>query len=81
MFAFLNLDRNLDWYRGLLIQALSTPRELNIIPKNCIGTVLSINGQRKYFCMCHPKHPEQPRGNGAKVSFEIHSIYVSTRDY
>ncbi|KAG1678845.1 DnaJ subfamily C member 16 [Nymphon striatum] len=63
MFAFLNLDRNLDWYRALLIQALASPRELNINPKNCIGTVLSINGQRKYFCMFHPKHPEKPRGD------------------
>lgn len=58
MFAFLNLEKNLEWYRRLLIQTLAEPRELNINPKNCIGTVLSLNGHRKYFCMYHAKYRE-----------------------
>jgi len=58
MFAFLLLEKNLEWYRRLLIQTLAEPRELNINPKNCIGTVLSLNGHRKYFCMYHAKYQE-----------------------
>ncbi|XP_023241967.1 dnaJ homolog subfamily C member 16-like [Centruroides sculpturatus] len=58
MFAFLMVEKNLEWYRRLLLQTLGEPRELNINPKNCIGTVLSLNGHRKYFCVYHAKHSE-----------------------
>lgn len=59
MFATLNLDkRGLAWYTEVLSQSLPEPRDLSINPKNCIGTVLSLNGLRKYFCMYHAKHPE-----------------------
>lgn len=59
LFATLNLDkRGLSWYTEVLSQSLPEPRELSINPKNCIGTVLALNGLRKYFCMYHAKHPE-----------------------
>ncbi|XP_075584769.1 dnaJ homolog subfamily C member 16 l(3)80Fg isoform X2 [Dermatophagoides farinae] len=58
MFAFLLVEKNIDWYKKLLLQTLGGERELNINPKNCIGTVISINGFRKYFCVFHAKHPE-----------------------
>ncbi|XP_064461330.1 dnaJ homolog subfamily C member 16-like [Ornithodoros turicata] len=58
MFAMLMLEKNLEWYRKILTQALGERRPLNINPKNCIGTVLSLNGHRKYFCMYHAKHME-----------------------
>ncbi|RZF48584.1 hypothetical protein LSTR_LSTR012545 [Laodelphax striatellus] len=59
LFAHLNLDRGLAWYAQLLTLSLPEPRDLNRInPRNCIGTVLSLNGLRKYFCMYHAKHPE-----------------------
>lgn len=59
MFATLNLDkRGRSWYTEILSQSLVEPRELTINPKNCVGTVLSLNGLRKYFCMYHAKHPE-----------------------
>ncbi|OQR69755.1 dnaJsubfamily C member 16-like [Tropilaelaps mercedesae] len=64
MFAFMMLEKNLEWYRRLLLQTLgeSSHRPLNINPKNCIGTVLSLNGHRKYFCVYHAKHrEEEPR--------------------
>lgn len=59
MFAFLMVEKNLEWYKRLLLQTLGEYRELNINPKNCIGTVLSLNGHRKYFCVYHAKHAEQ----------------------
>lgn len=40
---------------------LPEPRDININPKNCIGTILSLNGHRRYFCMYHAKHPEGSR--------------------
>lgn len=58
MFAMLLLEKNLEWYRKILAQTLSERRPLNINPKNCIGTVLSLNGHRKYFCVYHAKHLE-----------------------
>lgn len=59
MFSFLMVEKNLEWYRRILLQTLGESRELNINPKNCIGTVLSLNGHRKYFCVYHAKHAEQ----------------------
>ena len=50
MFSFVMLERGLEWYRRLLMPSLPDNQQLNINPKNCIGTVLSINGYRKYFC-------------------------------
>ena len=61
------IDRGIDWYKRLLTLSLPEPRELNINPRNCIGTVLSLNGHRKYFCMYHAKHPECFKGRGSKV--------------
>jgi DnaJ family protein C protein 16 len=58
MFAFLLVEKNLEWYKKLLMQTLGEQKELHINPKNCIGTVLSLNGFRKYFCVYHAKHPE-----------------------
>lgn len=66
MFGHLNLERGLEWYKDLLLLSLPEPRDLKINPKNCIGTVLSLNGHRRYFCMYHAKHPESSKGKGSK---------------
>ncbi|XP_011300799.1 dnaJ homolog subfamily C member 16 isoform X2 [Fopius arisanus] len=68
MFGHLSLERGLDWYKKILSLSLQEPKELNINPKNCVGTVLALNGHRKYFCMYHAKHPECSKGKGAKRS-------------
>lgn len=47
----------MTWYRFLLEQALDFKVELeNINIHNCIGTVLAVNGYRKYFYIFHAKH-------------------------
>ena len=56
-----NLLSGLPWYKRILNLTLPEPRDININPKNCIGTVLSLNGHRRYFCMYHAKHPEGSR--------------------
>ncbi|XP_011637350.1 dnaJ homolog subfamily C member 16 [Pogonomyrmex barbatus] len=66
MFAHMSLERGLDWYKKLLSLTLPEQKELNINAKNCVGTVLSLNGHRKYFCMYHAKHPECIKGKGSK---------------
>jgi DnaJ family protein C protein 16 len=65
MFAIMLTDKGINWYSELLRLSLmnSEPRDLKINPRNCIGTVLALNGHRKYFCMYHAKHPESSRGN------------------
>lgn len=65
MFAHMLIERGLPWYTELLRLSLSESRDLKINPRNCIGTVLALNGHRKYFCIYHAKHPETMRG--AKV--------------
>ncbi|XP_057336763.1 dnaJ homolog subfamily C member 16 [Microplitis mediator] len=58
MFSYMNMERGLNWYKKLLSLSLPDLIELNINPKNCVGTVLALNGHRKYFCIYHAKHPE-----------------------
>jgi hypothetical protein len=68
----------LAWFKKILNLTLPEPRDININPKNCIGTVLSLNGHRRYFCMYHAKHPEGNRrklytaNNGAAGNFELY---------
>ncbi|KAJ3642615.1 hypothetical protein Zmor_025378 [Zophobas morio] len=59
MFSYMYIERGLSWYKELLQLSLPEERELNINPRNCVGTVLSLNGHRKYFCMFHAKHTER----------------------
>lgn len=74
MFAHMSLEKGLDWYKKLLSLTLFDYKELNINAKNCVGTVLSLNGHRKYFCMYHAKLPECTsitRGKSSKVYIRI----------
>lgn len=52
------IERGISWYKELLQLSLFEERELNINPRNCVGTVLAMNGHRKYFCVFHAKHTE-----------------------
>lgn len=57
LFGYLCLDKNLQWYKCLLQEVLGLD-EINVNKKNCIGTVLSLNGFKKYFRVYHAKHHE-----------------------
>lgn len=52
-FAFLLIEKNIGWYKDLLRLALNERRDLDINPINCIGTVLVLNGFKKYFSVYH----------------------------
>lgn len=52
-FAFLLIEKNIGWYKDLLRLALNEKRDLDINPINCIGTVLVLNGFKKYFSVYH----------------------------
>lgn len=58
LFGYLCLDRNLNWYKSLLQEILDI-EDLNVNKKNCIGTVLSLNGFKKYLRVYHVKHKER----------------------
>ncbi|XP_050304827.1 dnaJ homolog subfamily C member 16 [Anthonomus grandis grandis] len=60
-FSFMYIERGLNWYKELLQMSLFEERELNINPRNCVGTVLALNGHRKYFCVFHAKHTEKKK--------------------
>jgi curved DNA-binding protein CbpA len=57
LFGYLCLDKNLMWYKTLLEQMLGC-ENLKLNKKNCIGTVLSLNGFKKYLRVYHDKHHE-----------------------
>ncbi|XP_026329593.1 dnaJ homolog subfamily C member 16 [Hyposmocoma kahamanoa] len=64
LFAFLVVERNIEWFRRVLQLSLGARAlgaggaELKVNARNCIGTVLALNPHRKYFCIYHAKHPE-----------------------
>lgn len=58
LFGYLCLDKNLNWYKSLLQEILGI-EDLNVNKKNCIGTVLSLNGFKKYLRVYHVKHKER----------------------
>lgn len=66
MFAYMLIERGLSWYKDILELSLPEGRELNINPRNCVGTVLALNGHRKYFCMFHAKHTENNKNKKNK---------------
>ncbi|CAG2065462.1 unnamed protein product, partial [Timema podura] len=80
MFGHMSLERGLDWYKTLLTMSLPEPRDLKINPRNCIGTVLSLNGHRKYFCMYHAKHPECIKTKGSKRMVKMAKSFSNEPD-
>lgn len=70
LFGYLCLDKNLGWYKSLLQEILDID-DLNVNKRKCIGTVLSLNGYRKYFRIYHVKHrePNQINDDDEDASF------------
>nr|CAG4649242.1 EOG090X049L [Scapholeberis mucronata]SVE93548.1 EOG090X049L [Scapholeberis mucronata] len=76
LFGWMNVDRGLQWYGQLLNLAIKNIDEddgLDVIldsnlvrSKNCVGTVIALNGHRRYFCIYHSRHPECLLENGRK---------------
>merc|ERR1719266_916790 len=61
-FGYMFIEKGQSWFMDILQQATDdADRTQNINPKNCVGTVLALNGHRRYFCMYHAKHPEGQR--------------------
>ncbi|KAK6175697.1 hypothetical protein SNE40_014098 [Patella caerulea] len=55
-FGFLQLEYYISWYQSLLETSMDNKVKLNKIKiNNCVGTVLAINGYRKYYYLYHPK--------------------------
>uniref|UniRef100_A0A182W7L1 DnaJ homolog subfamily C member 10 n=1 Tax=Anopheles minimus TaxID=112268 RepID=A0A182W7L1_9DIPT len=78
MFAHMLIEKGIGWYSELLRLSLSESREMRINARNCVGTVLAINGHRKYFCMYHAKHPESNRGTKRMIKITRHLSSMST---
>lgn len=74
LFSYMYIERGINWYKELLELSLPEERDLKINPRNCVGTVLSLNGHRKYFCMFHAKHRENKKTN--KVSSSVFFFYL-----
>lgn len=54
VFSFLMLEQYLPWFRELLESTIDFRRSLTSInQKNCVGTVLAVNGPRQYFSIYH----------------------------
>lgn len=75
MFSYMLIERGLSWYKEILELSLPDGRELNINPRNCVGTILALNGHRKYFCMFHAKHTERQKKN------QVFNIFNNIRSF
>ena len=65
-FGYMFIEKGLSWYTELLEQTTTediTSSDKKINAKNCVGTVLTLNGHRRYFSMYHAQHPEGARQN------------------
>lgn len=74
-FSYLDLDQYLAWYRHLLEESIDHRVQLcNINIRNCIGTVLAINGYRQYYYIYHAKSTsrslQQLHGTGTESESE-----------
>ncbi|XP_067616103.1 dnaJ homolog subfamily C member 16 isoform X1 [Eurosta solidaginis] len=69
LFGHMLIEKGLVWYSELLKLSLNESTTLNINPRNCVGTVIALNGHRKYFCMYHAKHPETNRDKKSLAKF------------
>ncbi|XP_044313383.1 dnaJ homolog subfamily C member 16 isoform X2 [Drosophila rhopaloa] len=78
LFGHMTIEKGLPWFAEILRLSLSTNRNLQVNPRNCVGTVLALNGHRKYFCMYHAKHPESVRGT--KRILKITKIVLDTKE-
>lgn len=70
LFVFFLFDKSNDNFQSYiwLIFFLDVTLDSNSVkPKNCVGTVVSLNGHRRYFCIYHARHPECVSDSGAKV--------------
>lgn len=78
LFSYMYIERGLSWYKELLELSLPEERDLKINPRNCVGTVLSLNGHRKYFCMFHAKHRESKKGNKVRcLAFQTLELFFN----
>uniref|UniRef100_A0A0A1WZF6 DnaJ homolog subfamily C member 16 n=1 Tax=Zeugodacus cucurbitae TaxID=28588 RepID=A0A0A1WZF6_ZEUCU len=66
LFGHMLIEKGLLWYSELLRLSLCESKSFKINPRNCVGTVIALNGHRKYFCMYHAKHPETS-GDGKRL--------------
>ncbi|KAI8435373.1 hypothetical protein MSG28_003691 [Choristoneura fumiferana] len=48
LFAYLQVERNIEWFRRVLQLSLGGA-ELRVNARNCVGTVLALNPHRNYF--------------------------------
>jgi len=81
-FGFMFIEKGLSWYTELLEQTTTediSNSEKKINAKNCVGTVLTLNGHRRYFSMYHAQHPEGANtrfshtNSGAAMGFDDNS--------
>jgi len=55
------LEQYLPWFRQLLESTIDFRRSLTSInQKNCVGTVLAVNGPRQYFSIYHAASDRMP---------------------
>ena len=61
-FGYMFIEKGLPWFLDLLDQTtdeITADKQINA--KNCVGTVLALNGHRRYFSMYHARHSESSR--------------------
>lgn len=81
-FAYLQLEYNIKWYRKLLEQTLEEQHIDNINIRNCVGTVLAINGYRKYYYLYSAKRARKfiRERNNVSEALGLHDLDEKSDD-
>jgi len=70
------LEQYLPWFQQLLESTIDFRRSLTSInQKNCVGTVLAVNGPRQYFSIYHAA---SERVTSRRLPREVHTEHPST---
>ena len=78
-FVFFIIEKGQSWFMDILQQATDdADRTQNINPKNCVGTVLALNGHRRYVVQqaAFFKKFAKQKITFSKFSFQVF-LYVS----
>ena len=81
MFAFLEVERHLGWFRDVLRETASFPQNLEKINvQNCAGTVLAINGPRRYYTVYYPRRWRHQHGKRSIMSQMLGFVDTDSSD-
>ena len=72
-FGYMFIEKGLNWFHQLLEQTSedAIQERPKIKAKNCVGTVLALNGHRRYYNMYHARNSQKSQRTSGKNSISL----------